>query len=274
MVDNQHNYYHAAPDKGKQNGPVWRYSGSLQKYMTNLRNHTVIRGGYAGSNSTKRTAFIPPKVKQRADSYWLTSLGPLGAVGFLPPFLVNNGHSWRVANGACKQPLAGGNDYQFFRNVVDDFGADNSGDTDTTEALNAAVASWSKNSVGGAQTRCGEECGNTFSQGAIVYFPPGTYKICSPVIQYYYTQFIGDPNDMPTIKGCDTFQGIALFDTDPYIPKQSGQQWYVNQNQFFRQIRNFVFDLYDMPESTAENDQDLVPTGIHWQVRYPNPNCD
>jgi len=41
---------------------------------------------------------------------------------------------------------------------------------------------------------------------------------------------------------------------------------YKNQNQFFRQIRNLVFDLTDMPASTSENDQDLVPTGIHWQV--------
>ncbi|OBT86923.1 hypothetical protein VE02_04416 [Pseudogymnoascus sp. 03VT05] len=244
MVDNQHNYFHTAPDKGKQNGPLWRYSGSLDKYMTNLRGGTVVRGGYAKSNGTRRTALKAAVAKRQSSSdYWLASLGSKGA-----------------------QPLAGGDDYQFFRNVVDDFGADNSGDTDTTEALNAAVASWNKDSVGGAQTRCGEDCGNTFAHGAIVYFPPGTYKICSPVIQYYYTQFIGDPNDMPTIKGCDTFQGIALFDTDPYIPGGSGSQWYVNQNQFFRQIRNFIFDLNDMPESTAENDQDLVPTGIHWQV--------
>lgn len=48
--------------------------------------------------------------------------------------------------------------------------------------------------------------------------------------------------------------------------KRSGSQWYVNQNQFFRQIRNFFFDLKDMPLSTADNDQPLVPTGIHWQV--------
>lgn len=41
---------------------------------------------------------------------------------------------------------------------------------------------------------------------------------------------------------------------------------YVNQNQFFRQIRNFIFDMRDMPLSTAEHDQPLVPTGIHWQV--------
>ncbi|KAF9873206.1 putative glucan -beta-glucosidase protein [Colletotrichum karsti] len=245
MVDNQHNYYKTAPDKGRQNGPVWTYSGSLDNYLTNLQSGFVVRGGYARSNGTRRMKLKSNSTAQKRQSsdFWLSSLGPLGT-----------------------QPHAGGGDYQFFRNVVEDFGADNSGETDATEALNAASASWNKDSVGGSQTRCGEKCGNTFSQGAIVYFPGGTYKVCTPVIQYYYTQFVGDPNDMPIIKGCDDFQGIALFDVDPYIPGASGSQWYINQNQFFRQIRNFRFDLTEMPESTAENDQDLVPTGIHWQV--------
>lgn len=151
--------------------------------------------------------------------------------------------------------------------------------------MNAAVADGN---------RCGEDCGETFTQGAIVYFPPGTYKICSPVIQYYYTQFIGDPNDPPTILGCDTFSGIALFDTDPYIPGGAGSEWFVNQNQFFRHIRNFILyasvplfsfdtkqkrnqiltmnltlinsDLTQMPLATDDDNQPLVPTGIHWQV--------
>lgn len=41
---------------------------------------------------------------------------------------------------------------------------------------------------------------------------------------------------------------------------------YVNQNQFFRQIRNFIFDLTQMPQATDDDGQALVPTGIHWQV--------
>jgi len=49
-------------------------------------------------------------------------------------------------------------------------------------------------------------------------YQPGTYKICSPIIQLYYTQFIGDAVNPPTIKGCSSFRGIALIDTDPYIP--------------------------------------------------------
>ncbi|KAK5653777.1 hypothetical protein OQA88_7935 [Cercophora sp. LCS_1] len=82
----------------------------------------------------------------------------------------------------------------------------------------------------------------------------------------YYTQFTGNAISPPTIKGCDKFKGIALFDTDPYIPGGSGAEWYINQNQFFRQVRNFVFDLTEMPQSTADNDQPLVPTGIHWRI--------
>jgi len=41
---------------------------------------------------------------------------------------------------------------------------------------------------------------------------------------------------------------------------------FVNQNQFFRQIRNFIFDMRSMPLTTDDNGQPLAPTGIHWQV--------
>jgi hypothetical protein len=102
--------------------------------------------------------------------------------------------------------------------------------------------------------------------GAIVYFPPGTYAVSSPILQYYYTQFIGDPTDRPIIAGLASFSGIALIDTDVYIPGGNGSEWYVNQNQFYRQIRNFIFDLTVMPSSNQEGDQTYVPTGIHWQV--------
>lgn len=42
--------------------------------------------------------------------------------------------------------------------------------------------------------------------------------VSSPIIQYYYTQFVGDVNNRPTIKGMANFAGIALIDTDVYIP--------------------------------------------------------
>jgi hypothetical protein len=117
MVDNQHNYFQAAPDKGQQNGPVWTYSQSLGKYMSNLATNNVIRGGYGkgltpgtgsrprsplnethGSNGTvhlNRTRAVlsrsrsSPPLQKRASNYWLTSLAPLGSVSasFVPIFL-------------------------------------------------------------------------------------------------------------------------------------------------------------------------------------------
>lgn len=38
---------------------------------------------------------------------------------------------------------------------------------------------------------------------------------------------------------------------------------YVNQNQFFRQIRNFVFGMTQMPPQTDDGGQPFSPTGIH-----------
>jgi glucan 1,3-beta-glucosidase len=46
--------------------------------------------------------------------------------------------------------------------------------------------------------------------------PPGTYSISAPLIQLYYTQFVGDAVSVPTIKATSGFVGIALIDSDPY----------------------------------------------------------
>ncbi|KAH8671422.1 pectate lyase superfamily protein-domain-containing protein [Xylariales sp. PMI_506] len=140
--------------------------------------------------------------------------------------------------------------YQFYRNVQD-FGAKGDGVTDQGDP---------------SGTRCGNGCGSTSTLGAFVFFPPGTYIVTSPIVQYYYTTFIGDPNNKAVIKGSVNFAGIALIDTDPYIPGGAGSQWYINQNQFYRSIRNLVIDLTDMPNKNQDADQSYVPTGIHWQV--------
>lgn len=77
---------------------------------------------------------------------------------------------------------------------------------------------------------------------------------------YYYSQLIGDALNMPTILGAANFQGLAMLDADPYIPGGYGAQWYTNQNNFFRQVRNFIIDLREIDDSQA------APNGIHWQV--------
>jgi glucan 1,3-beta-glucosidase len=108
------------------------------------------------------------------------------------------------------------------------------GKTDDTDAINRAASEGN---------RCGQGCAGTSTLGALVYFPvrfafqcailqislttlqSGTYLVKKPIVQYYYTQFVGDPNDRPVLKADDDFKGIAIFDTDPYIPGAKGAQW-------------------------------------------------
>ena len=94
----------------------------------------------------------------------------------------------------------------------------------------------------------------------MVYFPPGTYVVSAPLIMYYFTQIVGDAISPPTIKVAANYKnvvGLAVFDADVYIPAGSGSEWYANQNNFYRQVRNFVIDMTTAPLSAA---------GVHWQV--------
>ncbi|KAL1641801.1 hypothetical protein SLS58_005841 [Diplodia intermedia] len=157
-----------------------------------------------------------------ASSYWLADIKRQGSVAY------------------------GNADFKVFRNVKD-YGATGDGTTDDTAAINQAISDGN---------RCGKNCDSSTVTPALVYFPPGTYMVTKPIVQYYYTQLVGDITDLPVIKGAAGFAGMALIDADPY--EDDGSNWYTNQNNFFRQIRNFVIDLTAMPESSG--------AGIHWQV--------
>ncbi|KAK4545222.1 hypothetical protein LTR36_003401 [Oleoguttula mirabilis] len=143
-------------------------------------------------------------------------------------------------------------DYKLFRNVKQ-FGAVGDGVTDDTDAINLAI-----NSTGvGDIARCGVGCNSSTITPALVYFPSGTYLVSSPLIMLYYTQMVGDPTNLPTIVGSSGFKGIALLDADPY--GNYGVNWYINQNNFFRQVRNFIIDV-------SKVDGGDSGAGIHWQV--------
>ncbi|PGH15940.1 hypothetical protein AJ79_02107 [Helicocarpus griseus UAMH5409] len=157
-----------------------------------------------------------------ASNYWLSSIKRQGA------------------------PAFGDKSHQIYRNVKD-FGAKGDGATDDTEAINQAISSGE---------RCGLGCDSSTVTPAIVYFPPGTYVVSKPIIQYYYTQIVGDALNPPVIKAAPSFAGIAVIDSDPY--ESDGSNWYTNQNNFFRQIRNLVIDLTGLDQGTG--------AGIHWQV--------
>ncbi|KAH0372502.1 glycoside hydrolase family 55 protein, partial [Aureobasidium melanogenum] len=138
--------------------------------------------------------------------------------------------------------------YQVFRNVKD-FGAKGDGVTDDTAAIQAAISSGGRCAPG--------SCSSTTTTPAIVYFPAGTYMISSSIIDYYYTQIIGNPNCVPTIKASANYtgtNGLGLIDGDKYGANGLG---FGATNVFYRQIRNFVIDTTLVPANESV-------TGIHW----------
>lgn len=137
--------------------------------------------------------------------------------------------------------------YVIWRNVKD-YGAKGDGMTDDSDAINNATADGN---------RCGLGCDSQTTTPAIIYFPPGTYMIKNPIIMYYYSQFIGDANNLPVLMATPEFNAIGILDADKYLPY--GFNWYTNQNNFYRQVRNFVLDLTLVEPTRAVH-------GIHWQV--------
>lgn len=119
--------------------------------------------------------------------------------------------------------------------------------TDDTAAINAAI------SAGGRFGPASRQSSTTTP--AIVYFPSGTYIISTSIIDYYFTQLIGNPNAMPVIKATAGFVGLGMIDGDQY--QNDGNQGWTSTNVFFRQIRNLKLDLTSIPAGTAA-------TGIHW----------
>ncbi|PYI09411.1 pectin lyase-like protein [Aspergillus sclerotiicarbonarius CBS 121057] len=182
MVNNQGNYFGAAPDRGTLNGPI---TSDAQLLCYDQTQHAT--NSTTGGNHTARAIY------RRSSDFWMDDITH-GEMPFAP------------------------SGYTFYRNVMD-YGATGDGTTDDTAAINRAISDGN---------RCGENCRSTTVLGALVYFPPGTYVISTPIVQFYYTQFVGDPNDRPN--------------------------------------RNFVLDMTAMNFTNYDGGQEYVPTGIHWQV--------
>lgn len=94
-----------------------------------------------------------------------------------------------------------------------------------------------------------------------VYFPAGTYIVSAPIIDYYYTQLIGNPNCMPVLQASSGFTGSWVIDGDEYQAPPAGQSSgvlaYGATNIFWRQVRNFVIDMTNVSPSVGLY-------GIHW----------
>lgn len=158
--------------------------------------------------------------------------------------------------------------YQVFRNVKD-FGATGlsfrwlhvevlliakgDGIGDDTVAINLAIRSGE---------RCGPgSCQSSTLSPAIVYFPGGTYRISSPIVDYFYTKLIGNPNDLPVIKAAPNFTAFALIDGNQYQPgsvaNPAGSLGFNATNVFYRQVKNLILDTTSVPPNISVN-------GIHW----------
>jgi glucan 1,3-beta-glucosidase len=72
-------------------------------------------------------------------------------------------------------------------------------------------------------------CAHVANRPTLTYFR-SNYSISKPIIQYYFTVFIGHPSMRPVVKGRPNFKGIALIDTDVYDDK-TGDSYWVNQNK-------------------------------------------
>ncbi|KAH7309114.1 LysM domain protein [Stachybotrys elegans] len=145
-----------------------------------------------------------------------------------------------------KSPFSPSN-YKVWRNVKD-YGAKGDGKTDDTVAINKAISD-------GA--RCGETCRTSTIAPAVVYFPPGTYLVSGSIIQYYNTQFLGDPLNVPTILAAKSFVGLGVFTSNKYVDDNVG--WYLNTANFLRSIKNFKIDI-------RLTDPYAYICAIHWQV--------
>jgi glucan 1,3-beta-glucosidase len=198
---------------------------AVHDFTTKLeeRQNPNVTGVLPGTQNPETS--IPTAPFPAAGDYWLSTIQRQGTV----PFGVDG--------------------YKIFRNVKE-YGARGDGSADDTDAINMAISDGN---------RCGSGCDSSTTTPALIYFPPGTYMVSKPIVQYYYTQFVGDAVTLPIIKAMPNFVGMAVIDANPYA-YVDGQavNWYTNQNNFYRQIRNFVIDLTAI---TAKNG-----AGIHWQV--------
>ncbi|KAI6356028.1 hypothetical protein MCOR25_007982 [Pyricularia grisea] len=189
---------------------------------TTIRTSTTT--GTSTSTSASSTSTSTPLPGCGSDSYWLANIKHQGFAPYAP------------------NP----SNYTVFRSVKE-FGAKGDGKTDDTAAINRAI------SEGG---RCGPgSCNSTTTTPGLIYFPPGTYRITSPIINYYFTQIYGSPLCMPVIKPSANFTGAWVLDANQY--QAGGILGWGSTNVFWRQVRNLVIDMTDLPVAA-----DVA--GIHW----------
>ncbi|KAK3381060.1 glycoside hydrolase family 55 protein [Podospora didyma] len=193
--------------------------------------HAARDNGPTNDSSTSSLTIPNPLCK---NDYWLGKIAHQG----LAPFV--------------------GAGYKVFRNVRD-YGAYGDGSHDDTKAINDAI------SDGNRCAPAPNGCTGSTKTPALIYFPAGTYLVKGSIIDYYYTQLIGDPTPgcMPILKAAEGYRERFLIDGDLYVDRSTPEKpnnfvlaWGAT-NVFWRQIANFEIDISAAPS-------DALVAGIHW----------
>lgn len=151
MVDNSGNSHNAAPDKGTLDDPIIS-DDEVESFLRRQEPSRARRG-------------VP--ISETFDYSPLTAKAPPEEEVYGPRREPRqNADYWYEGVEHGQMPLAP-NGYQFFRNVKD-FGAVGDGRTDDTQAINRAASWFSQTND---EERCGKDCGQTTTLGAVVYFP-------------------------------------------------------------------------------------------------------
>ncbi|KAL5332849.1 pectate lyase superfamily protein-domain-containing protein [Aspergillus crustosus] len=136
--------------------------------------------------------------------------------------------------------------YKVFRNVITDYGADNTGKSDASSAIQGAI----RDGPSGGPARDAHAMGTT-GQPAIVYLPGGTYLLKAALQLYVGTVLVGDPTNPPVFKAEPGFAGDHMI--------------YAKDPNFGGTI-NFYIGLKNLVLDSTGLDSSLPFTLLDWTV--------
>jgi glucan 1,3-beta-glucosidase len=166
--------------------------------------------------------------------------------------------SWSIAVLACVALSVTAQNSFVVRRNVKDFGAIGDGVHDDTAAFIAALTTGKATTQrSGAWSNSQYYCQTT--QPSIVVVPNGTYLLSAQIPLPYYSQLVGEmPEGFSSVRPTLKFVGSGYTCMDAGIDEGKGNGWYggINQDNFYRQVRNLVVDTTGCGTCTS----------LHWQV--------
>ncbi|KAH6721002.1 hypothetical protein BKA61DRAFT_649866 [Leptodontidium sp. MPI-SDFR-AT-0119] len=64
---------------------------------------------------------------------------------------------------------------------------------------------------------------------------------------------IGTSNSFPVIRAAASFLGLGVITSNVYYPEGESEEWYIEQSNFYRQIRYFTIDISQAAKKTGTN---------------------